>query len=149
MTPEELGQDGISRRKMLKRIGAGAAVAWSAPILTSMRAPAFAQQPNGCEGASACDPDSPCDPSTPCAALDTCGPSETCACFVRTDVSECCCGAFPSNFCADYPPCASDADCAPGFLCYASCCPAGICRGPCTGSSAPRRTRGTGATLTR
>lgn len=36
---------GISRRKVLKRIGAGAAVAWTAPILVSVRTPAFAQTP--------------------------------------------------------------------------------------------------------
>lgn len=46
MTPEEPQVPGdISRRRMLKRIGAGAAVAWTAPILTSVRVPAFAQYP--------------------------------------------------------------------------------------------------------
>lgn len=35
--------DSISRRTMLKRLGAGAAVAWSVPVLTSLRTPAFAQ----------------------------------------------------------------------------------------------------------
>jgi hypothetical protein len=39
----------VSRRAMLKRIGAGAAVAWSAPVITSIRTPAFAQYPGtGC-----------------------------------------------------------------------------------------------------
>jgi hypothetical protein len=46
MTPEDLqGAGGISRRRMLKRIGAGAAVAWTAPIITSVRTPAWAQYP--------------------------------------------------------------------------------------------------------
>jgi hypothetical protein len=36
---------GISRRRMIKRIGAGAAVAWTAPVLMSVRVPAFAQSP--------------------------------------------------------------------------------------------------------
>ncbi|MGH2557363.1 MAG: CHRD domain-containing protein [Actinomycetota bacterium] len=46
MTPEEpQGAGGISRRRMLKRVGAGAAVAWTAPILMSVRVPAFAQSP--------------------------------------------------------------------------------------------------------
>jgi len=35
----------ISRRRMIKRIGAGAAVAWTAPVLMSVRVPAFAQSP--------------------------------------------------------------------------------------------------------
>ena len=42
MEPENRAGD-ISRRRMLKRIGAGAAIAWSAPVLTSLRIPAFAQ----------------------------------------------------------------------------------------------------------
>jgi hypothetical protein len=71
-------RDAISRRKMLKRMGAGAAVAWSAPILTSVSTPAFASYPpvrplcvidpstgdcidNGCEeiAGARCEP-SPC-----------------------------------------------------------------------------------------
>jgi hypothetical protein len=51
MDPEasrvDVSDDGISRRKMLKRIGAGAAVAWTAPILTSVQTPAFAQGYDG------------------------------------------------------------------------------------------------------
>src|SRR5712691_7885762 len=35
--------DRISRRRLLKQLGAGTAVAWSAPVLTSMRTPVFAQ----------------------------------------------------------------------------------------------------------
>jgi hypothetical protein len=38
-------EDKLSRRRLLKRIGAGAAVAWSAPVLTSFHAPAFAASP--------------------------------------------------------------------------------------------------------
>jgi CHRD domain-containing protein len=49
MTPEEPQvAGGVSRRRMLKRIGAGAAVAWTAPILTSVRTPAFAQASPSC-----------------------------------------------------------------------------------------------------
>lgn len=33
----------ISRRSMLKRLGAASTVAWTAPVITSFRAPAFAQ----------------------------------------------------------------------------------------------------------
>jgi CHRD domain len=49
MIPEEpQGAGDISRRKMLKRVGAGVAVAWTAPILTSVRVPAYAQVSPGC-----------------------------------------------------------------------------------------------------
>jgi CHRD domain len=42
-TPSD--QNGISRRRMIKRIGAGAAVAWTAPVLMTVKTPAFAQSP--------------------------------------------------------------------------------------------------------
>ena len=42
MDPDQVGHQ-ISRRRMLKRIGAGAAVAWTAPVLTSIRTSAFGQ----------------------------------------------------------------------------------------------------------
>jgi hypothetical protein len=51
MIPEEpQGAGDISRRRMLRRLGAGVAVAWTAPILTSVRVPAYAQTtPGSCQ----------------------------------------------------------------------------------------------------
>src|SRR5207249_650607 len=45
--PQEIPQDpsAISRRHLVKRIGAGAAVAWTAPVLLSLKVPAFAASP--------------------------------------------------------------------------------------------------------
>jgi hypothetical protein len=37
----------ISRRSMLKRLGAASTVAWTAPVITSFRVPAFAQGSEG------------------------------------------------------------------------------------------------------
>jgi hypothetical protein len=52
MRPEEpsleVPKGRMSRRKMLKRIGAGATIAWTAPVLTSFKTPAFAASP-GCD----------------------------------------------------------------------------------------------------
>lgn len=42
MTSDEQDTGGITRRKALKRLGAGAVVAWAAPVVTSFRAPAYA-----------------------------------------------------------------------------------------------------------
>jgi hypothetical protein len=36
-------QDRVSRRRMIKRLGAATAVAWTAPLLSSRGTPAFAQ----------------------------------------------------------------------------------------------------------
>jgi len=85
---------GISRRRMLKRIGAGAAVAWSAPVLTSLRTPAFAQ------GSPVCAPGCPqCQFGAQC--------RETCACV---GVPDCFCSDLGTCF-TDRPICATDADC--------------------------------------
>jgi hypothetical protein len=37
----------ISRRSMLRRLGAASAVAWTAPVITSLRVPAYAQDYGG------------------------------------------------------------------------------------------------------
>src|SRR6266545_6958811 len=78
-----VAEEGISRRRMLKRVGAGAAVAWSAPVLTSLRVPAFAQSalcPNGCADIL-------------CFSEEEfiCGGGGTCIC-TRTTENDCFCG---------------------------------------------------------
>jgi hypothetical protein len=140
MSPERPHAQRVPRRTALKRIGAGAAVAWSVPVLSSVRTSAFAQS-----GGFPCDI---CDPGQPCGVLDPCGPGDVCACFVLIDFSACRCDEFPSNVCSDYPPCDSHDDCPSGMLCYATCCPTGICRGPCTGSSRAPKRAGSGPKVT-
>jgi hypothetical protein len=143
MIPEEPldeTSDGISRRRMLKRIGGGMAIAWTAPVLTSMRTPAFAQSP-GCEVFS-------------CAQQQRCGATPGCpanppgcsigGCFQLKDRS---CACTDNAFCG---ACSSDADCAgfgPGFRC-APINPDCLCPGdtacvlPCgSGVPAPRNQR--------
>lgn len=126
MTPEEspldVTEDGISRRRMLKRIGAGAAVVWSAPILTSIRAPALAQVT---EPSPICDFPEICDP---CPFRDPClGENEACQCWMTSpdNGSRCMCLAFVES-CGDTPLCPngqSDCDQIPGpWWCVQSCC---------------------------
>lgn len=106
----------ITRRTMLKRIGAGTAIAWSAPILTSLRTPAFAQYGEVCElcgclnepGALVCGQtpsgdDCVCartsdrarcvcvqnDTIAPCEAGDTCPAGQICVCLTDTDATWC------------------------------------------------------------
>ena len=122
--------NGISRRKALKRIGAGAAIAWSAPILTSIKTPAFAQTaPPGL---------APCDPGQTCAAcpfLASCHSNSNCQCWMASpdNGSVCTCQSFVA-FCGDTPLCpGGQADCdaaLPGSTCVQTCC-GQICAPPC------------------
>jgi hypothetical protein len=120
MSPEQ-----ISRRRMLKRIGAGAAIAWSAPVLSSVRTPALAQYacaafPCGAAcpnepGALFCDPDGP--EGTACACVPTV--EGTCAC-IRT------------NF-VTVPPgaCSASSQCGSGSVCVNDGCFGDFCQPLC------------------
>lgn len=142
MSPEnsvaESASTGISRRRALKRIGSGAAIAWTAPVLMSIRTPAFAQYPT-------------CRPFD-CLEQPRCGQTEGCpenppecqigGCALLNDGS-CICSDF--GFCST-PDCTSDADCesqfGQGYRCgpLSNCgCPTG-CWLPCGASgNVPRR----------
>ncbi len=43
---EQQPRTGMSRRTLIKRVGAGAAIAWTAPVIASVRVPAFAASVN-------------------------------------------------------------------------------------------------------
>lgn len=123
----------ISRRRMLKRIGAGAAVAWSAPVLSSLRTPAFAQgYPPVCR--------EPCE-FTCGGTVQECGPGiGGFGCLCDHDVAgECFC--LNDAFCSDLAACTTSGDClVPGFRCVPStCCPTAVCAPPC--GILPRVTR--------
>jgi hypothetical protein len=125
-------QGGVSRRKMLKRIGAGAAIAWTAPILTSIRTPAFATG-GFCTGGVPCQATGdPCFGQTPCG---------TQGCFCNENVTN---GVPNGNSCCTVPTdctnqdCTNNADCPPGQVCQATCCANPKCFVVCTSSNAPR-----------
>jgi hypothetical protein len=121
MTEDFEVTDGISRRKMLKRIGAGAAIAWSAPILTSIKTPAFAQYGGGCPE---CDSGQTC---SACPFITACGGSDSNQCWQSSpdNGGGCTCGAFVA-FCGDTPLCpGGQSDCdrdLPGSCCVQTCC---------------------------
>lgn len=120
------GENRISRRRMLKRIGAGAAIAWTAPVLSSLRTPAFAQETPRCP--TDCR-DNPCgvNPALVCGQAAT-GP---CLCG-HTVTGQCLCF---QPICLD-PPVLCDAansDCPVGFGCVNSaCCGLSFCAALCT-----------------
>jgi hypothetical protein len=116
MSPEQ-----ISRRRMLKRIGAGAAIAWSAPVLSSLRTPAYAQYPAcaRCEaclvvGAPQCGP----DPLS-------CGPDGDCLCVITTEGNCDCFERGPGG-----ASCVDSDDCQPNERCLTVgqfCCTTNQC----------------------
>ena len=126
----------ISRRRLLKRLGAGAAVAWSAPILSSIRTPAFAQYPSGCGNP-------PCTFLVPGCGLGDgvpCGGGElVCACFTTTE-SECFC--INQAVCACAQTCTTSGDCPAGQRCIVNTgCGRNVCLagcGTCTCEPQPR-----------
>jgi hypothetical protein len=93
----------VSRRGLLKRLSAGAALAWTSPIIMSVRTPAFAQgsPPGICNCAPYdCDNPAPC-PISSC-SFDHC---------VQKLNGDCACGFDPIMSFGDYPICQSDEDC--------------------------------------
>lgn len=115
-----MSEEGISRRRMLKRIGAGAAVAWTAPVISSFNSPAFAQY-RVCDCVS--DPcNNPCGP-----------PGAGCLCAQTTETD---CDCF-IPVCGE--PCSSSSDCGAGRRCVVVCCDISACADLCPNSSSGRR----------
>jgi hypothetical protein len=137
---EELLNEGISRRRMLKRIGAGAAVAWSAPILTSIKTPAFA----------ATAPPPPCTGCAGCGPLAPCNNNNTCQCWQQsTDQGPGCVCTDLVDFCGETPLCPTgQSECPPEFpTCVETCC-GRICTAPCGANVRSKKMR-SGAKTTR
>jgi len=123
-----MSEDKISRRRVLTRIGGGAAIAWSTPILTSIRTPAFAQSGFGCDPGQTCKgcPDQSCQGNPDC----------VCWLLSPDQGNACWCGAGIKIVCGEEPPCATQADCdnrcpGCGFRCVQACDGQQCCRSPC------------------
>jgi hypothetical protein len=135
----------ISRRRMLKRVGVGTAIAWSTPIISSIRMPAYAQGSPLCSP-TFCGPNFDfCDPGAPVCPLPLGCPAAICS--VMNDNS-CICWDFAFCTCPT-PVCQSDADCGPGFKCgptepdCESCCGRVACYHPCgLSGAAPKQRQG-------
>jgi hypothetical protein len=111
-------EEGISRRSAIKRIGVVGAVAWSAPVLSSMSAPAFAQGGSGpnpeCAGAQ-------CGTFTQCSSGNP-----DCVCVSLSGGGGLCVPG--STQCAGLTLCPTGTECAPGELCAVNtCCVNAVC----------------------
>jgi hypothetical protein len=123
----EGSEGGVSRRKIIQRIGVGTALAWSAPVLQSLASPAHAQQYD-----PACAERCPvinCVGSVP--QCGSSGPFGFCFCSQTTE-GGCVCAEETS--CSGVNECDSSADCAAGQTCHNVCCTGGTtnqCFWPC------------------
>src|SRR5437879_816786 len=114
MTDQERHESSVSRRTMLKRIGAAGAVAWVAPAISSLNTPAFA----------ASGPKQGCDNPIPCA--NPCGPG--CTCVPTTEESGFC---HQGISCDGAQTCSTSRECPAGWACASTCCAGLICVPPC------------------
>lgn len=131
--PSQQVDTGISRRTVLKRVGAGAVIAWTAPVLMSVQNRAWAASPPGC--GDRCN-------GIGCGNNPICDEPNDCSLQCRADGSECVCLAQFGNCLV----CASDADCAQfgeGYVCTQNCiCGPTGCAAPCGASESGRAPRG-------
>ena len=142
----EFSKDSVSRRSVLKGMGAGAAIAWSAPVLQSIAAPAFAQY----------GPDPECAPAT-CFTFVPCGAGGGCVCISCPGGGGVCVPG--STACASLQPCGPNGECGPDACCenQTTCCgqagfpplcvPFSLRESCVAGGPAPRRAKGSGATI--
>src|SRR5579871_3039096 len=120
--PDEGGKDGgLTRRRMIKGLGAGVAVAWIAPAVVAVTpAAAAAVSATTC---SSCSPN--CDAPVPCG---TCANGRVCGCRPTVGYQfPCFCHEDPMA-CSDVPTCETGA-CPPGLVCVVTTCcnPSMIC----------------------
>jgi len=115
VTEEEKAGQGISRRTLLKRVGAAGAIAWTTPVIASLRTPAFAASPGPnpeCVGAS-------------CSTFIQCSSGNPDCICVTTDQGGLCVPG--STACGGLVVCPNGtADCPTGELCAVNTC----CGGP-------------------
>lgn len=119
---EEEVKSSISRRRIMKRAGVGAAIVWSAPVLSSLGSAAHAQTPPPDGEACDCDVQQPCNMAIPCQG------SNLCNCWVRFDRTGCFCGPFDA--CINHEPCGPNGSCPSGQVCISNCC-GDLCYAPC------------------
>jgi hypothetical protein len=131
----------VTRGRLLKRAGVGAAAFGAGSMLTASTAGASLPASTVCIGLGGCGV---------AATFPICpGGSGCCHCFTNT---EGCCVCCEDVFCSGIPQCTSSSQCAPGWACIANTgCGAGVCAPHCgavthhnaCGPAAPQQLVGT------
>jgi hypothetical protein len=133
---DEERPEGIDRRKMLKGIGAGAAIAWAVPTVVTATG-AFGSAVGSAPAICRADNEYVCG-----GAVGECPPANggSCQCYLTTEGYHFC---GDNTSCADN--CASSSDCSPGSYCVSNstqCCGqdgygGGVCIALCQGGLSP------------
>jgi hypothetical protein len=102
-----IADERVSRRRLLKRAGIGAAAVGAGSMLTATTASAVAHGSGVCVGLGSCGPclGNFCDAN--------------CTCLINT---EGCCFCHNSISCSHFWACDSSSDCPPGWQCAETCC---------------------------
>lgn len=110
----------VSRKGLLTRAGAGAAVLGAGAMITATTAGAAAPHSTACNANG-------CGAENQCGEYDSCMGHDCCACWVTT---EGCCFCGQDYFCESTIPCTSSNQCPAGWACAITCCGA-TCVPPC------------------
>jgi hypothetical protein len=139
--PEQLLDQGVSRKKLLKRAGAGAAVLWAVPALTSVAHASHGGR-HTCGKGFQCGGDQ-CSGQTACRPPDNVG-GRGIGCFcAQTQGGRCHC--YDNDFCVNRQACTRNADCPSGQRCLNTCCGVPLCWDDCgvvSDAAAARATSG-------
>jgi hypothetical protein len=123
---------GLSRRTMLKGVGIGTAVAWTAPAVLSVSGIAHA------DGSLT----GPCKDKFTCGNSAFCGANQQCLCTATTEGDLFCSDNFS---CDQVPTCTTSADCPAGQACQSDnsgCCGPGVCLPACSDTQSEKALQG-------
>jgi hypothetical protein len=107
----------VSRRRLVRRLGVGTAVAWFTPVVTSLGSVAEASCCQCVEGGT-CDCEWTCGGElVKCG--EGCGPLGVAYCSFDVDHN---CFCWEDSFCSELTDCVQNLDCPPGYACIPDTC---------------------------
>lgn len=121
MSVDESSEQRVSRAGALKYMGAGAAIAWAAPMIMTGTAEAATANKTCARNVAATD--TACGV---CQSQQPCGGSG-CTCVIA--VTGCCFCHQPQS--CDLVVCKNNGNCPPGWNCAYTCCGGKLCVPPC------------------
>ncbi len=132
----------IDRRRLIKRLGMGTAVAWLTPVVTSLGSKAVAGGCLACNGEPGqCSCATFVCGGSLCQCGQGCGPLGDAYCSGDTDGN---CFCWENAFCSEVSDCTQNSDCPPGYACIPdTCCGTPKCFPACGMGPRSQRRHGT------